>query len=1034
MLQTVIDTCEFKQDAIDFALTDQIEDLADLAGHSAADAKLFFDKTFLTEGMRTLLRQGLQRLNGQSNQAVFELRQAMGGGKTHSMLSLGYMAAQPDVARAVDAKIVEGLPLNPAKIVVISGRNIPHDRFLWGSIADQLGKGDQFAKFWSNGPRFPNEQDWFDLIGDDPVLMLFDELPPYLEAAVTIPAGSGHLGDVTSQALSNLFAAATKTKKLCIVLSTLVGQYKASAELTKIVSQITSEARRQAKPITPVELGSDEIYSILRKRLIATDPDPSVVESVSEEYAKLLSDAVKTKTLERSAERIADEVQATYPFHPGLKTVVATFKDNENFRQTRGLMTIAAMMIRSAQARKRNDVYLLGPQHIDLGDRENRDFINNIYNLDAAITQDIVDSGASDAHAEQIDAAAGNDAASQAGRLILMASLAEASDAVKGLQEKEVLAILLAPQRTEAEFIAGFDALRAGSWYLHKRDNGAWFFSKNENLTKKIENTAKNAPHHRIDADLSRRLDEIFSTKRRAAYSRVLPLPKVEDITTKGDRLLIVLSPDAKVPPDTARKLFEDTTEKNNFAIVSGDGNSLASVEEKVRSAYAIAKVLDQEGVNSPNRPDLEERAAEAEIDVYATIASTLNKIWYPARDPAVGEGLIAATLKLDAHRRAEGSGFDGEGAVEAALTATGTGKLVTDVEANYDRLRSRAEDMLWPASERSTRWADVQDRATSNVRWLWLPKNGLDDLRRIAISRGHWRDTGTGWVEKGPFAKERTSVSVTVTEYDDRTGTATIFVTAVNAGRRPAIHWANTANVSSASPVLENTTLSTTDMKRYFLAVDQDGEHETGKAAEWTNTLHLTHEPRPIGGGYEVELTVKPTGTIRWNVDGTNPAEGPTYDAPIPLDGQSDVTIYAHAESDGVTVRKEFRVNRREGAGQKIDGERPAILRRQMQLATNDRVFAATAKAKEAAVRFRSVNVIVGNGNANVTTSFGADVEIGGQVIEDAAKFARTQLKDEQAEVKLQWKTATFERAAEIDGFMAAIGESVERTEIEQQ
>ena len=206
------------------------------------------------------------------------------------------------------------------------------------------------------------------------------------------------------------------------------------------IDQITNEARRQAKPITPVELGSDEIYAILRKRLLESEPDASVVESVADEYAKILSDAVTSKTLERSAEKIASEVQATYPFHPSLKTVVATFKDNENFRQTRGLMTIAALMIKSAQARKHNDAYLLGPQHMNLADRETRDFVNNIYNLDAAITQDIVDTGATDAHAEKIDDEAGNDAASQAARLILMASLAEASDAVKGLQENEVLA------------------------------------------------------------------------------------------------------------------------------------------------------------------------------------------------------------------------------------------------------------------------------------------------------------------------------------------------------------------------------------------------------------------------------------------------------------------------------------------------------------------------------------------------------------------------------------------------------------------
>jgi hypothetical protein len=40
----------------------------------------------VTGGMKTLLRQGLQRLAGASGQAVFELKQAMGGGKTASRL------------------------------------------------------------------------------------------------------------------------------------------------------------------------------------------------------------------------------------------------------------------------------------------------------------------------------------------------------------------------------------------------------------------------------------------------------------------------------------------------------------------------------------------------------------------------------------------------------------------------------------------------------------------------------------------------------------------------------------------------------------------------------------------------------------------------------------------------------------------------------------------------------------------------------------------------------------------------------------
>src|SRR3546814_12708267 len=67
----------------------------------------------------------------------------MGGGKTHAVLALGYMAANPTVAGPAGSRITEGFTPQAAKVVVISGRNIDHDRFLWGTIAQQLGKEDE---------------------------------------------------------------------------------------------------------------------------------------------------------------------------------------------------------------------------------------------------------------------------------------------------------------------------------------------------------------------------------------------------------------------------------------------------------------------------------------------------------------------------------------------------------------------------------------------------------------------------------------------------------------------------------------------------------------------------------------------------------------------------------------------------------------------------------------------------------------------------------------------------------------------------
>lgn len=204
MLQTVRDTCQFDPGSIDYALSEQIEDLTDLAGHSPANAEAFFRKTYVTGGMATLLRQGLQRLSGKSGQAVFELKQAMGGGKTHSMLALGYLAANPALAHLVPNEIVEGIALPSTRVVSISGRSISRDRHLWGDIAAQIDKPDDFVEFYRGAPIAPNEKDWIALFGDEPTLILIDELPPYLANAVTQPVGGGTLADVTVYALSNL--------------------------------------------------------------------------------------------------------------------------------------------------------------------------------------------------------------------------------------------------------------------------------------------------------------------------------------------------------------------------------------------------------------------------------------------------------------------------------------------------------------------------------------------------------------------------------------------------------------------------------------------------------------------------------------------------------------------------------------------------------------------------------------------------------------------------------------------------------------
>src|SRR6478609_3946574 len=62
----------------------------------------FFEENFFTNGMLTLVDRAFRHLGGTgTGSSVFLLSQAMGGGKTHSMIALGLLARDPELRRTV---------------------------------------------------------------------------------------------------------------------------------------------------------------------------------------------------------------------------------------------------------------------------------------------------------------------------------------------------------------------------------------------------------------------------------------------------------------------------------------------------------------------------------------------------------------------------------------------------------------------------------------------------------------------------------------------------------------------------------------------------------------------------------------------------------------------------------------------------------------------------------------------------------------------------------------------------------------------
>src|ERR1022692_709813 len=98
-MKTVKDACQLQPNALAIKLSDQVEQLDELI-NDEGDGTQFFGRTAITQGMQDLITEGIARLAGVSNQAVFHLKQAMGGGKTHLLVGFGLLAKHLELRKA----------------------------------------------------------------------------------------------------------------------------------------------------------------------------------------------------------------------------------------------------------------------------------------------------------------------------------------------------------------------------------------------------------------------------------------------------------------------------------------------------------------------------------------------------------------------------------------------------------------------------------------------------------------------------------------------------------------------------------------------------------------------------------------------------------------------------------------------------------------------------------------------------------------------------------------------------------------------
>lgn len=1027
-MKTVRDACVLQPNALSIKLSDQVEQLDQLI-HAEGDGTEFFKKTHITQGMQDLISEGVARLAGVSRQAVFHLKQAMGGGKTHLLVGFGLLAKHAELRKKYCGGVLHAAAFTSASTAAFNGRNNP-DHFFWGEIANQLNKGEQFKAFWNSGLKAPDEKDWLKLFdGTEPILILLDEMPPYFHYLDTQKVGNGTVADIATRAFANLLTAAGKKSNVCVVVSDLAASYDTGMRLIhRALEDARQELGRQERNITPVDLAANEIYDILRKRLFEKLPDQAEIDDIAQAFGRKLAEASKSKVANRGAEAIADEVAATYPFHPRLKNVIALFKENEQFKQTRGLIELVSRLLRSVWDRKSNDVFLIGPQHFDLGIQEVRDKLTEISGMRDVIAKDLWDGNAS-AHAQVIDLKTGKEAATQIGSLVLTASLSTAVNAVKGLTREEMVECLISPLREPSEFLAAFDELEKAAWYIHHTPEGRYYFDRQENLTKLLQSLAKDAPENQVDDLIRHRLTAMFKATRKTAYEEVLPLPKLEDVAdrVRKGRVLLIVSPDSKIPPEEVQKFFDGLSQKNNLCVLSGDKTAMGSVEKAARQLYAAQKADGRIPKGHPQRDDLERKQQTYEQDFNATVLSLFDKVLFPIQRP--GKLPQLANKALDMTRDAT-KPFDGEAQIEKTLISNPL-KLYLDVERDFDPIRDKAQDLIWPENQDEARWSDVADRYTEQAGMPWLPPKGLDILKSIACNRGLWEDLGNGYVTKKP-KKKKTSVQVIAESEPDDEGRVRLRVNPQNAGPAPRIYYAEDGSVSEKSPQLKDASFTTKALRVNFLVVDPSGQYETGDVVTWSNKLVLRNLLTEKGGKRTVDLFVAPGGKIRYTLDGSEPREGTLHDKPVEI-GDGEVLLRAFAEAFGLETKADIRYPAKGKRGIQIDDVKPGkiVSRTGRKLDSRTKTFEALKQAGEKSATFEGVVITVGQGNQMIGVTVG-EIQVNAAFIESILKTVLEKFEP-TTPVTMSFRKANFCSGHDLKDFAEKLGFDLQPGDVEQ-
>lgn len=475
------------------------------------DPKIFFKKTYVTQGLSNLLAIIEKRLTGKGGDPVIQIQTPFGGGKTHTLIALYHKATEWK-----------------AKPVVIVGTKMSPKQTVWGMIEEQLtGKVQKMAGDVSPGGEVLRSV----LDTNQPVIVLMDEILEYLTKAAGVKVLDSTLAQQTLAFMQELTEVAGTLEKVCVVITLPSSRLEHLDE--NLFQQLQKKIGRTEKVYTPVH--EDEITGVIRRRLFASIDEQSaaaVVESYLE-YAD--KEGILPAGVELSEYRT--RFQDSYPFLPEVVAILyQRWGSFPMFQRTRGVLRLLSLVIYSLKD-SRSSYMSLADFDLSKDDirRELVKYIGGEY--DSVIAADITnpDSGSKKVDKSIGKSIQGLQLATRASTSIFMYSFSGGQEAGANIGEIKRSATTL--DNPSASVAAAVEQLKGKLFFLQNQDE-KYFFSNQSNLNRILLTKMENVS----DQEVSDALNALLKQQISGIRFKVYPWPaKPKDIPDGPELKLAIL-------------------------------------------------------------------------------------------------------------------------------------------------------------------------------------------------------------------------------------------------------------------------------------------------------------------------------------------------------------------------------------------------------------------------------------------------------------------------------------------------------------